>query len=278
MIPCLKSLIPQGIILGFCEPKTLIISSFTIMDEEQQAVNETPVAETEVVESPSTEEKTVQPTEVEEAPIASKTEVKEEGQKVTESKPVEKRIHKLVDERNREREEKESLARQVEELTAQLSGSQGNTTQYIPQVEPGAEVTQDQYKADVVRTAQSIAQLEVAKERLIDKINKEAQESISTHPELDPKSEVFDKELSDTITESVRAQIQINPSASVKKLVNNLMKPYRRSVEKKVAETTEQVAKQVSESALRPSSVKPTEKPFESLSLKEMEAKIGVVY
>lgn len=248
------------------------------MVDEQQVENVTPVAETEVVESPTTEEKTVQPTEVTEAPKAPETEVKEEGQKVAEPKPVEKRIHKLVDERNREREEKESLARQVEELTAQLSGGQGNTSQYTPQIEPGAEVTQDQYKQDVVRTAQSIAQLEVAKERLIDRINKEASESMSTHPELDPKSEVFDKELSDTITESVRAQIQVNPSASVKKLVNNLMKPYRHSVEKKVAEETANVARQVSESALRPTQVKATEKPFNELSEKEMEASLGVVY
>lgn len=246
------------------------------MVEEPTAENKTPVAETEVVESPPTEEKTVPQDE----PKAQepKVEVKEEGLKVTEPKPVEKRIHKLVDERDRIKEEKESLARQVEELTAQLSSQPQGVIPQSPTIEPGAEVTQEQYKADVVRTAQSIAQLEVQKERIIDRINKEAQESISDHPELNPKSEVFDKELSDTITESVRAQIQVNPTASVKKLVNNLMKPYRKAVEKQVAENTTIVAKQVAETALRPSQVKAVEKPFAELSEKEMEEKLGVTY
>jgi len=249
------------------------------MDEEQKTVTEVPVAETEVVESSPTEEKTVQPTEVQETPKKEEvTKVKEEVSEVSESKPVEKRIHKLVDERNREREEKESLARQVEELTAQLSSQPQSVNSSLPTIEPGAEVTQDQYKRDIVQTAQSIAQIEIQKERILEKINKEALESISEHPELNPKSEVFDKELSDTITESVRAQIQVNPTASVKKLVNNLMKPYRRAVEKKVAEEAVTVAKQVSESALRPTQVKAVEKPFEELTPEEMEKKLGVVY
>lgn len=252
------------------------------MDEEQQAVNENLVADTEVVESPPTEQKTVQPTEeakVEPAENANETkvtEVKEEGQKVTE-KPVERRIHKLVEERNRERDEKESLAKQVEDLTTQLSGGQA-ITQYQPTIEPGAEVTQDQYKEDVVRTAQSIAQLEVAKERLIEKINKEALESMSENPELNPQHELFDKELSDTITDSVRAQIQINPNASVKTFVSRLMKPYRRSVEKKVAENQETIVRQASETAMRPSQVKTVEKSFSEFSEEEMEERLGVTY
>jgi len=252
------------------------------MVDEQTAQNETPVAETEVVESPTTEEKTVP--KAEEAEVEAKAEtkeseaVKEAPEQVAEPKPVEKRIHKLVDERNREREEKESLARQVEELTTRLSSQPQEVTPNYPEVTPGAEISADQYKQDVVRTAQSIAQIEVAKERLVNQINKEALESMTDHPELDPKSEVFDKELSDTITESVRAQIQANPSASVKRLVNNLMKPYRRAVDKQVAENTASVSKQVAESALRPAtSVRAPEKPFEELSIKEMEQKLGVV-
>jgi hypothetical protein len=249
------------------------------MDEEQKTVTETPVAETEIVESSPTEEKTVQPTEVNEAPKKEEvSEVKEEVSEVTEPKPVEKRIHKLVDERNREREEKESLARQVEELTAQLSSQPQSVNSSLPTIEPGAEVTQDQYKRDIVQTAQSIAQIEIQKERILDRINKEANESIADHPELNPKSEVFDKELSDTITESVRAQIQVNPTASVKKLVNNLMKPYRRAVDKKVAEETATVAKQVVETALRPSQVKSVEKPFSDLSVEEMEKRLPITY
>lgn len=242
-------------------------------DGEQPIVAESPTAElkaTPEVETPTTETPNV------EAPVEeAQPEVSKESDEPR-LKPVEKRIHKLVDKVKDVTQERDSLAKQVEALTFQLSG-QGNTP-YTPTIAPGAEVTEDQYKADVVRTAQSIAQLEVSKQRLVDTINREATESMQDHPELNPKSEVYDPELSEMVTASVMAQVQNNPSASVRKLVNNLMKPYRRAVEKKVAETQETITKQVSETALRPSGVKVQPKKFEDLSIAEMEAQLGKVY
>lgn len=239
---------------------------------EQTSVTESPAVEAKVtpeVETPKSEAPNV------EAPV-------EEAQpKVSEEpklKPVEKRIHKLVDKVKEAEQERDSLAKQVEDLTFQLSGGQANTQQYQPTIEPGAEVTQDQYKADVVRTAQSIAQLEVQKQRLVDTINREASESMSDYPELNPKSEMFDKELSEMIVDSVKAQIQANPSASVKKLVNQMMKPYRKAVEKQVAESQATITKQVAETALRPSQVQGSEKKFEDKSIEEMEKELGIVY
>lgn len=238
------------------------------MDEEQQAVNETPEVP-EVVDSPTTEETTGG---------------QEPSSEVTQVKPVEKRIHKLVDERDeavseaaRVKAVNESLARQVEELTTIMGGNNGSYPD-IQTIEPGAEVTSEQYKADVVRTAQSIAQLEVAKAKMLDTINRESTDAMRDHPELDPNSDVFDRELSDTITDSVRAQIQTNPTASVKKLVDSLMKPYRKSVDKQVAENTKELAKQASETALRPSQVKGVEKAFEDLTPAEMEQRLGTVW
>jgi len=229
------------------------------------------VKEEATAEIPSTEiapkEESEQVSEVNESEVELKPEVK----------PVEKRIHKLVDERDRERARAESLAKQVEDLTNQFTGQNQSFTTNPTTIEPGAEVTQEQYQADVARQADAIVQIRLNQERIVNNINKEALDSMTAHPELDPSSDVFDKELSDTIVESVKAQIQVNPAASVKKLVNHMMKPYRRSIEQKVAETTETITKQVSESALRPSQVKTLDKPFDKLSTEEMEARLGTV-
>lgn len=194
-------------------------------------------------------------------------------------KPVEKRIHKLVDERDREKERAESLAKQVEDLVTQLSGgSHKQDNNFQPTIEPGAEITPEQYQNDINRRADSIVQLRLEQNRVIDNINKETQESLREYPELDPASEIFDKDLSDAITASVKAQVTANPTSSVKKLVTQLMKPYKKAVEKNVAAQTETITKQVAETALRPSQVKGEEKAFETLTIEEMEKQLGKVY
>jgi len=246
-----------------------------VAEEENSVIDSQPIEQeaTPEVEEPKTEE-TVQA----ESEETKEPEPQREVQK-SELKPVEKRIHKLVDERDQERARADSLSQQVDDLLARLNESTPAVTPPSPfTVEPGSEVTPEQYKEDVVRTAQSIAQLEVQKQRIVDTIQKESHELMQTYPVLNPDSDAYDKELSDMITEAVKAQIQVNPTASVKKLGEKLMKPYTRAVEKKVAETAETITKQVSESALRPTQVKPGEKPFEDLSIPEMEEKLGKVY
>jgi hypothetical protein len=240
------------------------------MDEEQKTI--TPEETT-----PPTEPSSANP-EVEQAPSQEEPESQVESSQPEGApvKPVEKRIHKLVDERDRERERAESLARQVEALTDQLSG-QPQASMPQSTLEPGAEITPEQYRADVARQAQAITQMELQKERIINRVNKEAMESMKAHPELDPSSDSFDKELSDTVSETVKAQFLANPNASVTRLVNQMMKPYRKAVDKKVAQQTEVITKQASESAIRPSQVKVGETPFEKLSQKEMEEKLGIV-
>ena len=56
-----------------------------------------------------------------------------------------------------------------------------------------------------------------------------------------------------------------------------MMKPYKRAVTKQVGQVTENIAKQVSETATRPTGVASSEKKFEELSLEEMEEKLGTV-
>jgi len=247
------------------------------MDNEQKAENEEVVVD-DLTESPAVEpETTPEATPQGEEPKEILEVTPSESEARPDVKPVEKRIHQLVDERDREKARAESLAQQVENLTSQFNEPQGHNPVQT-QVEPGAEITPEQYRQDVAAQAQAITQMELQKERIINNVNKEATESMKAHPELDPSSQDFDKELSDTITDSVKAQIQVNPQASVRKLVDRLMKPYTRAVERKVAESTETITKQASESALRPSQIKVAETPFNNLSEKEMEAKLGSVW
>ena len=98
---------------------------------------------------------------------------------------------------------------------------------------------------------------------------------MKAHPELDPDNDLFDKDLSDAVTESSLAYVRANPMASIKDHVNRLMKPYKKSLTKAVGKETENLVKQVSETALRPTNVPSTEKSVKDMSIKELEQKLG---
>ena len=170
----------------------------------------------------------------------------------------------------------QSMAERLAELTGSVEPSAYGPTQ--PQVEPGSEVTQEQYGQDVLRVADSLVTLRMKQRDALDNINNEANDAIRAHPQLDPESDTFDRELSDTVTEAVEAYVKADPyNASVKNFVEKLMKPYNRAVAKEVGKVTENIAKQVSETALRPTQVATSEKEFGELSIKQMEEKLGVV-
>ena len=174
----------------------------------------------------------------------------------------------------------QSLAEKLGELTGsdEPQPSPYGQRQYQPQVEPGAEISPDQYKQDVMRTADSIVQIRIKQQDAVNRINNEANTVVGKYPQLDPESNKFDRELSDSVTAAVEASVRANPyKASPKKLVAKMMKPYNRAVTKQVGEVTENIAKQVSETATRPTGVASSEKKFEELSLKEMEKKLGTV-
>jgi len=173
----------------------------------------------------------------------------------------------------------QSLAEKLEELTGQVDQQAEMQPPFEPQVEPGSEISPDQYKQDVMRTADSLVQLRIKQQNAINRINSEAGEAIRKHPQLDPDSKKFNKELSDSVTEAVEAHVRANPySASVKKFVDKLMKPYQRAVTNEVGKVTEKIAKQESETALRPTQHKATEKKFEELPIDQMEKKLGFVH
>jgi hypothetical protein len=213
-------------------------------------------------------------------PVEEKVEQPEkEPEPTTEEVPkksAEGRIRELASKVKEEKEKSESLAEKLKALTSQVDSAP--QAQYTPQVEAGQEVSTDQYKTDVLRTADSLVNLRLQQERVVNRINQEAQELMAEHPELNPDSDGFNKELSDSVTEAAIAYAKSNPTQSMKTFVNKLIAPYKRAVTKEVAEQSETLAKQASEGALRPTNIKQTDKQFKDLSIEEMEKKLGIVY
>ena len=230
---------------------------------EDTSIDTTPVPETKTTEEvletqeEATAEPSVEETETEEAP----------------KKGANQRIREL----NEKAKQAEAKAQSLADRLADLTGSV-EPQQYTPQVQPGEEISPEQYQSDVLRAADGLVTLRIKQSEAVNRINNEANEVLRSYPELDPDSDSFDKELSDTVTEAVEAQVRVTPyTASIKKYVDRLMKPYKRAVTKEVGKETENIARQVSQSALRPTAVRQVEKKIEDMSIAELEAEIGVV-
>lgn len=244
------------------------------MDEEALAINaraeansatETPPVEPkapEVVSEPVKPEPTVKATETPET----------EGEKKVSG--AEKRIHKLVDERDSARQEAQSLSAKLAELTAGAQAPAGS----MPTNQPSNGESQGGERELTIDDLRTIARLEVEKERTIGRINSEAKEAQAKHPELDPSSDLFDPDINEAVTAAVELEIRANPTKSVKELTDRYMRPYRKAAERAVVAEKQILAKQVSDEALRPSSVKPVNKSFAEKSLEEMEAELGFVH
>lgn len=238
------------------------------MDDQEQTLNETVETETTDTDS-STEEQTA---EVE-------TDATEETPEVP-KKGAQSRIREL-------NAQVHSLSDKVAELTQ--VGNQGQYPQYTPPVNRplvGDDESIDARELErrmqereqmIIQRADAMADLRTRQSLAIERINRETEESVAKHPELDPKSELFDKDLSDTIYEAVEAKVKADPSASVKSFVDRQMNLYKRGVSKETEQIDKTVAKQASQGAIKPSQNKPVEKQFQDLSIEEMEARLGKV-
>lgn len=231
------------------------------------------------VESPTTEELPVE-SEVESVATESTEDVVAEAptEERTERKTANSRIRELVAEKNEAEKAAEEARAQAASLADQVrryTAPQAPT--YTPpsyEQSEGGEVTVD----EVLRKADALTQIRLAQQENLHRVNNEANEAIREYPELDPKSDSFDPELSESISRATLAQITANPTSSVKEFVSSLMKPYRRSLDKQAAGQKETITKQVSEQAMRPTQVQEQEKPFSELSIEEMEKKLPKVY
>jgi hypothetical protein len=196
------------------------------------------------------------------------------------------RVRELVKERNDAREVIDSLQQKVAELTQQAQPELSMPDFKIePIVKPGEELTAEELNRRIAERDQqllakaaAISRLQNKQSEALGRIDRESAEVVKNFPQLDPESEEFNPELSEAITESTTAYIKSNPyTASVKNHVAKLMRSLTGTVTKEVGKATEKMAKQASETALRPTSIRKEEKPVGELSIAELEAKLGVV-
>jgi hypothetical protein len=245
-------------------------------DIDQQTLNEEvvePNLETSSVEEPSSSEEIVTPDTEATAQVPETSIETEESPK----KGAQKRIQELVTERNTERERAKSLEQQLAELTGSVEPTvpQG---QYTPQFDSN-EIDPVKYQQEVVKSAVSAAQLVVKQGEAINRINNEATQVIRKYPELDPDNAAYDPELSEMVTKQTLKLVKAEPyTASPKSIVEELMRPYKRLVTKEVGKARENIAKQVSQTATRPTSVSTGGgKSHQEKSIAELEAELGIV-
>ena len=244
------------------------------MSETNEDVKQEVVVET--TETPSVDENPTEEVTNQESPEASETPEEETETGESTNKGANQRIRELNAKAKAAEEKAQSLAQRLEELTG--SNEPQGYTPYTPSVEPGSEISPDQYKQDVMRTADGIVTLKLKQQEAISRIKSESLEAVRKYPELDPDSEHFNKELSDTVTEAVEAVVRDKPySASVSKFVDKLMKPYQRAVTTEVGKVSEKLATQVSQSALKPTQVRSEVKSDSDKSIAELEAELGVI-
>jgi len=238
----------------------------TALNENEEVVADTtPVSE-------ATEDAEEEPTKSTEEVVEAEAET---GEEVQSKKGYSNRVRELNSRAKQAEEKVESLSQRIAALTDSSSAAQ---QPYKPAIQPGAEITQDQYSSDVAKSAESIVNLRIKQQESVSQIRSDTQDVVRKYPELDPESDSFDEGLSLSVTEAVEARVLSKPyNADVKGYVDRLMKPYKRSVTKGVGKAGENLAKQVSQAAVKPTSVRSDQKATEEKSIAELEKELGYI-
>ena len=191
-----------------------------------------------------------------------------------------------IRELNSKAKQAEERAKSLEERLAELTGPSRPIQvpqQQMPQpqedeLNPDGSVNAEVFRNRVLAEADSRTELRIRQSEAINRINNEASDVLREHPELDPDSDQFDKELSDFVTETVESGVKAAPySASPKAIASKAMNLYKRAVAKEAGQASENIAKQVSRAALRPTSVRKPEKTAADKTIEELEAELGMV-
>jgi len=251
------------------------------MDENQQAVSqaseENKQEENLQVESPTTEQ-----TLEEEAELTGEP-------SETSGKGASQRIRELNQRAKTAETQVKSLQDKIAELTGSVEPKGFNAPQFNPQepiVKEGEEIDVAELNRRIADREQRLMQQTEARIELrsrqseaISRHRNETAEVMREYSQLDPRSNDFDSELSEMVTEAVEAKLKADPySTSVKKFVDKLMRPYNRAVAKEAGQATEKIAKQVTEAAIRPTSIRKGEKTASEKSIAELEAQLGIVH
>lgn len=255
------------------------------MEQTKKALNEVVETENSEVTTPVIEKETAE--EVVESEASDEVEEETTETEKVQKKGYSQRVREVIKERDDAKAESQSLAEKLAKLTAvePTADYQPLESQDEPLVQPGEEI--DAVELDrrlrtreekVLQRADALITLRGRQQEAVARINSEADEVMRLYPELNPEGETFNKELSEAISEATEAYVMKNPySASVKSFVGKMMRPYKGAVSKEVGDMTESVVKQVSEAALRPTSIRGKEKPATEKSIAELEAQLGVV-
>lgn len=261
------------------------------MDQEDQTLN--PTAEVEnsddissISEPEATVDEVVEPTE----PTGEEEETIEETESDS-KKGYSNRVREL----NSRAKEAEERARELEEevmsLTEMVRDRRGESPAEIPNIpdepliQPGEEIDATELdrrlrarEQNMMRRTDALLELKARQNEAINRIQNEAEKALKTHPELDPDSNSFNRELAQAITEATEAYVSKNPySASVTKFVDKMMRPYKGAVSKEVGGMASEMAKQVSSAAVKPTSVRQKEKPVTEKSIAELEAELDFI-
>ena len=236
---------------------------------QEDAQTETPTVEEPTEEVPGVQEEAAAET------LLADTETEESSKKGASA-----RIRELNTQKKVAEEKAKSLEEKLAELTSPV-GDQGQMPQYDPQepvIQPGEEVDANEFQKRVLAQADARTELRIRQSEATNRINNEAKDAVRKYPELDPESENFNKDLSDSVYEATEAHIRANPyTASVTNFVDKLMKPYKGAVAKEIGNATENIAKQVSGAALRPTSIRKEEKAASDKTIAELEQELGIV-
>jgi hypothetical protein len=197
-----------------------------------------------------------------------------------------------VSEEPTESERKPTRAeRRIRELSEQVRQYRDQPNQYdlgyeqppYPAVNPGEELTPEQYQQHVVQAANSIAQLQTQQQiqQLEAKMNldRDIEVAEAKYPELHP--ETGNQRLIEKIEKRYQREAfrnnQLDPSVRLSDIVAEEVEFARAYAESASAQTKTAVAQLKDETAVRPGASNSVEKSAKDMSIEEMEAKFGIV-
>lgn len=241
--------------------------------------------ETTAPASPVAEEQTAAPVETESAPVAEET-------TDTEHKPsrAERRIRQLAGEANELRQQSQLPQGQSVSPTEfdvmRFTDENGN-------VDVGA--ANQAANQGVVQAAQAIAsatvQQQIAQDRAVQNVERDTEVLPTKYPELNPDSPDYSPELEQAIAEEFQEKAYrvvgynpngqpihaLDPAVRLSTVAERYMKVAHAAVTKSNANMRNAVATSADTNAVRPQGETKADRPFEELSIAEMEAKLGTV-
>jgi hypothetical protein len=261
------------------------------LEDNIKALNEQGEAENILDTTPVPEEKASEEVAEPEVPAESTEEVKTEEPVAETEESLKKGYSQRVRELNARAKaaeaKAESLAERMAILTGQTPGAEYQPMPTVdePLVRPGEEIDATELdkrlqarESKILQRADAIVTLRNKQNDAVNRINAESNAVVRAYPELDPENENFNKELSESVTDATEAYAKADPyNANIKKFVAKMMRPYHTAVAKEVGQASETIAKQVSEAALRPTTIRKPEKAASEKSIAELESELGVI-